>query len=467
MLREFFYNRSYLTRCVAWFGLLCVVGYSVFLAWIKREINQWYSTFYDLMASAGTATLLENEIGEAGSGLFAPSSPPASTLADYRVRVADELMRFLWIVAPLVLASPAAKWMRSSWAFSWRMSMMRAYLRVWDSRQEPIEGASQRAHEDTQRFASALTGCLATLLDAIFTLIVFTPILLDLSERVAPPVEMGVLRGAWLFLLAAGAAIGGLGGAIIFGKHLVHLEVQNQLVEALLRKDLVLLETTPAVIVGQTVEQQEYAPWRFFEGTLWRLSKNYHALFRHFSLLNTWLSFYDQVMVLMPYFLVAPLLFATNPEQRITLGTLMQTSNSFEKVFASLSVVAESWGAVNEFRAVMVRLHEFEGRLYHTEASPDSPRGGRGSGGGGGGGGGGARGSVRAVANRLCATPRALMSVHTVERARYEDNMPTAALGGDTELVVQVEQKCDDDNVSENSLAEIHPFQSPPNGMRV
>ena len=37
-------------------------------------------------------------------------------------------------------------------------------------------------------------------------------------------------------------------------------------------------------------------------------------------------------MVVVPYLLVAPLLFAPNPKQRITLGTLVQTSNSFDKV---------------------------------------------------------------------------------------------------------------------------------------
>ena len=82
-------------------------------------------------------------------------------------------------------------------------------------------------------------------------------------------------------------------------------------------------------------------------------------------MLNTWLSFYDQVMTLLPYFVAAPLLFAADPERRITLGTLIQMSNSFEKVFSSLSVVAENWGAVNEFRSVLVRLREFERQLYH------------------------------------------------------------------------------------------------------
>ena len=469
MLREFFCSRSFPTLGVAWFGLVGVVGYSVFLAWVKREINTWYNTFYDLMASAGTAALLENinnttdEVhalpAEVGSGLFFPAAPPSSpgapTLADYRVRVSDELRAFAWIVVPLVCVSPGAKWLRSAWAFSWRMALMRSYLRAWDEKREPIEGASQRLHEDSQRFASALMGCLVTVLDAVFTLIVFTPVLIDLSERIAPPAELGAFRGAWLWILASGAAVGGLGGAVFFGKHLVTLEVNNQLVEALLRKDLVLLETTPAVIVGQTIEQQQYAPWRFFEETLNRLYRNYHALFRHFSLLNTWLSFYDQVMTLLPYFVAAPLLFAADPERRITLGTLIQMSNSFEKVFSSLSVVAENWGAVNEFRSVLVRLREFEHQLYH--GGPPPPGGatdGDPGGGSGGSGGSGERRGARGVIARL-RPARALVSMRVVDCSSSRDGStaPSEA-GSHTELVV-VEGAPWSRGEDENEVAEV------------
>lgn len=463
MFREFFCSRSCFTLGVAWFGLVGVVGYSVFLAWVKREINTWYNTFYDLMASAGTAALLEtinnatDEVyappADIGSGLFFPAAPPSSpsapTLADYRVRVGDELRAFAWIVAPLVCVSPAAKWVRSAWALSWRMALMRGYLRAWDEKREPIEGASQRLHEDSQRFASALMGCLVTVLDACFTLIVFTPVLLDLSERIAPPVDMGFLRGLWLWVLAAGAAVGGLGGAVIFGKHLVSLEVQNQLVEALLRKDLVLLETTPAVIVGQTIEQQQYPPWRFFEQTLKRLYRNYHALFRHFSLLNTWLSFYDQVMTLLPYFVAAPLLFAADPERRITLGTLIQMSNSFEKVFSSLSVVAENWGAVNEFRSVLVRLREFERQLYHGEMPP--PEGAT-----NGDPGGAQRGGARGIVGRL-RPARALVSMRAVDGVAPRD-VSTAPSEADSHAELMVVQGAPWSRGEDgNELHEAHP----------
>ena len=39
---------------------------------------------------------------------------------------------------------------------------------------------------------------------------------------------------------------------------------------------------------------------------------------------------------------------------------LVQTSNSFNKVFSSLSIVSENWGGINEWRSTYVRLRQFE-----------------------------------------------------------------------------------------------------------
>ena len=161
---------------------------------------------------------------------------------------------------------------------------------------------------------------------------VFTPILLDLSKEITPPLVMGIFRDSWLFGMAFTCSIVGLIGAALLGQKLVGLEVANQKVEALLRKDLVLLETTPAVIVGTRPSSDDryaaFLPQTYFRNTLESLHKNYFALFKHFGFLNCWLSFFDQVMVLAPYAIAAPLVFAANPDHRITLGTLIKMSNS-------------------------------------------------------------------------------------------------------------------------------------------
>ena len=392
MFREFFCGQCR-TALVAWLGLLVVLAYSAFLAHIKARLNSFYATFYDLLqeggglavggARAAAASSPYVELGSADSGSVDEGS--GESLEAYRARVSAQLWLFAEIIAPVITTSPACKWVRSSWAFAWRLALMSGYLRAWDTHAEPVEGASQRLHEDTQRFAVALDGCLVAVLDAVFTLIVFTPILCELSLEIRPPLDFGALNGGWLWGTAFLASLVGLGGAVVFGHKLVHLEVDNQRVEALLRKDLVLLETTPAVIVGtaaadgasagasdpgpsrltpERARAPSFGPTSYFVPTLARLHTNYHALFRHFSLLNLWLALFDQVMTIFPYMVAAPLVFADDPAQRITLGTLIKMSNSFEKVFASLSVIAESWGAVNEFRSVLHRLREFEGQLY-------------------------------------------------------------------------------------------------------
>ena len=66
----------------------------------------------------------------------------------------------------------------------------------------------------------------------------------------------------------------------------------------------------------------------------------------------------------------------------LTLGPLVQASNSFGRVFASLSIVSENWGGINEWRSTLVRLREFERELYmdgarkggrhRSSGSPDS-----------------------------------------------------------------------------------------------
>ena len=446
MFREFFLD-NWKTGVVAWGGLFVVIAYSAFLAYIKAQLNEFYSTFYDLLQEAGGVAISSGREFSSGD-IYGndPSSGNNTSLLEYRERVYDQLWLFAGIIAPLVTASPACKWIRSIWAFSWRVALMSNYLRAWDTKKEPIEGASQRLHEDTQRFSSALQGCLSAVLDSVFTLIVFSPILFQLSREVRSPINLGALEGAWLWTTAWMASIVGLMGAAFLGQKLVQLEVDNQRVEALLRKDLVLLETTPAVIVGtrprnvqphvcsQTPEQARqpsFEPRAYFDNTLVRLRNNYHALFRHFSLLNLWLALYDQIMVIFPYIVAAPLIFDDDPVRRITLGTLIKMSNSFDKVFSSLSVISESWGAINEFRSTYQRLSEFESKLYTesettagsllvssdgetrlsptSEASchsskPNGPRGGGGSGGGGGGGS-GSGGRIRETELVVVAAP--------------------------------------------------------------
>ena len=75
--------------------------------------------------------------------------------------------------------------------------------------------------------------------------------------------------------------------------------------------------------------------------------------------------------MILPYLIFAPLLFDSDPNRRILLGTLIQVSNSFDKVFGSLSVIADNWAGINEFRSVLVRLRQFENNIFNEVPFPN------------------------------------------------------------------------------------------------
>jgi len=397
MLREFFCTGTWRRLTFAWAGLAVFVGHAAFKAWLKYALNLWYTEFYDALQDAGWSSPLS----EWGSG-----PGPNATINDQydwndaltaeaghytekREQITNLLVKFALIVAPAVVVHPLGRWISSVWRFSWRMALVRAYLAHYDVAQPPIEGAAQRIHEDTQRFEEGVYACFAIVLDAVLTLLVFIPVLLKVGAETAPHSDWSF--DGWLVVTASVAAFGGLGVSMAVGRKLVRLEVANQIVEALLRTKLVLLEQSPAQIVGSVpVDEQSndgdasvvhaddactvtapkpprprrVSPVPMFQAVLSDLWHNYRKLFLNFAAFNAWISTYDQVMVLVPYVLVAPLMFSANTHDRITLGTLMRVSNAFDKVFGAMAVVTENWVSVNDFRSTCIRLREFERATY-------------------------------------------------------------------------------------------------------
>ena len=376
MLSEFFKHDTFRVRGFAYVGLLVFLCHAIFKASLKARLNTWYGRFYEIAGSASAET---------GSG----------ELPSKREETFGLLVQFAVIVMPAVVVNPVARWVLSVWQFTWRMALVRSYLGVWDVHDAPIEGSAQRIHEDTKRFEEGIAGCITKFLDAMFTLIVFTPLLIDLGKQVR---QSGIDWPPWLFCVAFASATGGLAVSVVVGRQLVRLEVQNQRVEAVLRTDLVLLAESPAAVCGpsrpdtgehqaengadrhgftnidRSAVQAVVLPRTAFHPVLSRLWENYRRLYTQFALMNTWLSTFDQFNAILPYLLTAPLLFAADEERRITLGLLVKISNAFGRVFDSLTILSENWAEVNAFRAVLHRLGEFETAVYRRTLIPSTTR---------------------------------------------------------------------------------------------
>lgn len=401
MLREFFCVKKHIWW--AWGGMALIVVHAVYKAWLAVRFTAWYRDFYDVMQAAAAAVheaasgdrMSElDEIGtkdELGSNRIG-----ATSLAD----VYAQLLTFCELAVPAAIVHPIAIWFQSQYALNWRLALVNSYLVRWEGSSSTIEGASQRVQEDTQRFAEGLELACVTILDTVFTLVIFTPRLVDIGEQLPPP---DALRGfaaffePWLVWLALALALCGTFIGLIIAHHLVELEVRNQLVEAALRKDLVIWETcvppvnppaaTPVTSATSAmlhlnasaedgVEEVHASAWH---GARWLpdLKKNYSAIYKHFGYLNVWVGAFEQAVTVVPYLLAAPQLLAET--NRTTLGTVVEFARVFDRVFEALTVPMHNWGRFNEFRSVVRRLSEFERVLPPMQPPKSRPRSSRSS----------------------------------------------------------------------------------------
>ena len=362
MLREFFVEGNAASRLWALVGLLSFVGHQLFKAYLSYQLNGWYERFYDNLQNSAEQVLSnatasgEGKVGEA-------------RLQQMQATVEAQLLEFVVLVCPAFAVHPIASLIRNLWVYTWRRALMLSYLDRWNLAKPAIEGASQRIHEDTARFASGLQECATVLLHSILTLVVFLPVLVGID---------GTLAG-----FASGAAVAGLLVSVLVGWPLVQLEVNNQVVEAELRKQLVLLETKSgdgdrALQYGDSSCEPRVGAR--FRPIVKELTHNYTKLYVAFTALTAWLSLHEQFASLLPYAAAAPRVFALDAEKRFTLGQLVKIANAFGRVFDSLNVVSDRWASINEWRSCLRRLSQFERELQKSDMSTPEARNARSAG---------------------------------------------------------------------------------------
>lgn len=364
MLREFFWQRSLAGVVWAWGGLGFVVAHGALRAWIKYKLNEFYGDFYDFGGAAS----------EVGSG-------EEDALASGRRQMTRLLLHFAALCLPSLLLHPLYKLLTNRWVLSWRLCLMQSYIERWRQDVPGIENGAQRVHEDTSRFARGLHTCFGTLLDSGLTLIAFCPLLLSLGAEVQPV----PMPDFWLVGLCTSVAALGVLGSVLLGWKLIDLEVQNQKAEADLRKKLVLMEETPSSLDAALpsrswdgfVPEAELvsevrppiSPLAQFQLVLHTLRTNYRRLYSAFCVFSLWLQSYEQAVVLMPYFIAAPLLYSSDPRARLTLGKVTQLANAFSQVFSSLNVITDNWLEVTDWLSVLRRLREWERHLGDRPAT--------------------------------------------------------------------------------------------------
>jgi peptide/bleomycin uptake transporter len=321
MFRCFFASRAW--ALWAWGGLLSLVLLVYVTVQQTVRLNSWYGEFFDLLQKP-----------EQSDGL--------QVFWGY-------VQDFAWIAFPYVVLRTLENFVASHYAFRWRQAMTLHYLPRWRDTLVDVEGASQRIQEDCMRFAKQTEDIGLGVVRAFMTLISFIPILWALSKGMA--ITWLQFEGS-LFWVAMTTAMGGYLLSWFIGARLPGLEYNNQKVEAALRKKLVYAEDLRARLdLSEALS--------LFSGV--RL--NNFRLFNNYAYFKLWSNVYGQAMIIFPYLLMGPSLFAG----LITLGVIQKVSNAFSEVINSFSYLIDRWTDVTELRSIYRRLTEFE-KALHPEA---------------------------------------------------------------------------------------------------
>lgn len=320
MIRAFFWSKKWaLWAYGGGFSILLLIYAQVYMAVL---LNKWYRSFYDNFEELAAEKI---------------------TAVEGLARFNADCWDFAYITMPWVFFILLANFLTRHYAFRWRKAITFDYLPKWRHVVHEIEGASQRIQEDTQKFATLVESLGAQVVRAMMMLIAFLPILWMLGGK------MTTMTTGYLALVALLISCGGTIISWFVGWFLPKLEYNNQLAEAAFRKELVYAED----------DKKHYGSSEKVDGLFAQVQSNYYRLFLHYGYFDLWVSSFGQLMVIVPYFLVGPSVFAG----AITVGLLFQIVNAFNKIFDSFSVFVDNWTRITELRSIWMRLHEFEKNL--------------------------------------------------------------------------------------------------------
>lgn len=321
MLKSFFGSREYLLW--AWGGLIFLFIITWGQVYLTVLINQWYGEFYNILQKA-------NDIEAFWSSII----------------------KFTYLAIPYIFISMFVYYFAQHYSFRWRQAITYYYIPLWEECPTNIEGASQRIQQDTYDFAQNLEHLGLGMFRALLTLIAFIPILWALSEHITLPILKDI-NGSLVYI-ALLTSIGAIIMSYFIGVKLPGIEYDNQKVEASYRKQLVYSEDDKSFAKSATL-------FELFIG----LKANYFKMFNHYSYFSLWSNSYGQMMIILPYLIMAPSLFAGV----ITLGIVTQTGNAFGKVNDSFSYLINHWTEITKFLSIIKRLKEFEETLHNKHIS--------------------------------------------------------------------------------------------------
>lgn len=315
----YFYKRNewYWWSVVGSTGILLIIYFQV---QVEAFVNEWSGVFFDMIQLALTQ--------------------PRSVSPD---RFYGEVFTLFIVLMPSIIVAVLLAFFTSHYVFRWRKAMNFYYMAHWPAIRQ-TEGAAQRVQEDTMRFASIVEDLGTAFFSSLITLVVFLPMLWNLSSVVTELPIFGQVPGSLVWVALAAAIVGTVLLAAV-GIKLPGLNFANQRVEAAYRKELVFGEDHAERADPPTVKE-----------LFANVQKNYFRLYFHYTYFNLARYAYINMVGYVPLLTMAPTILAGG----LTMGVYQQVQLAFNQVSSSFQFFARAWTTIVELQSVYMRLRLFE-----------------------------------------------------------------------------------------------------------
>lgn len=229
-----------------------------------------------------------------------------------------DFIHLMWIFSTVALGlcivSGYETYIQNKLALNWRRVLTNKALKIIHERS--IEGMSQRIQEDCKDYPLLIIDLIKTFGMQFIMIIYYIWVIVA---------HIGILY-AVLPMIYAGLSTG-------IGYYIAHPLIQlnyiNQVLEAAFRQALTKLN---------------YA----------KVHRNNSKMFKKTKHLQYFQSFYDQILYVFPYILLAPLYFGG----KITFGVLMQLASAITRLTEALGTVVNNFDKINRFISCRRRLKE-------------------------------------------------------------------------------------------------------------
>ena len=281
------------------------------------------------------------------------------------------LMIFATLATIHVARTLLEYYLRQYFLIRWRVWLTETLMDRWLAQQayhrsqyvpDSPDNPDQRIQQDVDSFVSTSLSLSMGLLDSVVSLFAFTLILWGLSGTLALfgwEIPRAMVFLVYLYVIVATVF------ALKIGRPLIRLSFLNEKFNASFRYALIRLREYGESIAFYRGERVEHGNLRARFADV--ISNVWAIVFRSLKLQGFNLGI-SQAAVVFPFIVQAPRLLS----KQITLGDVMQTSESFGQVSTALSFFRSSYEDFAGYRAVINRLSGFLDAIDATEHLPSA-----------------------------------------------------------------------------------------------